>query len=259
MCKRSLFILTIFCFFAQGCSSNDEDANIGMKNQIGEYIYRKHNEFLFPIPTPEKVPAKNYPWHKQLAGNYPKITKEFFRCKGSSLNPCHIVQQNDKNQHIYDCGGFQKHSLPLKDKNEFIYPILIELTNYIQFKTGKRLVITSGHRCPEHNTYVDSSRENQYSKHMIGAEVSFYVLGLEDQPEAIIDLIQNFYQENLRYQRCKEYQESNAMKKKIQTFQLLLGLIKKFSLNFSRKWRVVISIIAIRIPILAFKSAMTET
>jgi hypothetical protein len=182
-------------------------------HQTGEYIYRKHNEFLFsPLPT-EKQPPKSYPWEKQLAGNFPKITKEFFRCKGSSLNPGRIIQQNEETKKVFDCGGCQKHGLPLRNDKEFIYPILIELTNHIQAKTGKRLVITSGHRCPEHNTYVDPSRENQYSKHMIGAEVSFYVQGMEDQPKAIVEIIQSFYKDMSCYRDLKEYQEFKRYEK----------------------------------------------
>ena len=190
------------------CSSQEERTqdHLRAQNMKGEYIYRKHNEYLFVPPLPEKIISGTYPWDKRIAGNHSKITKEFFRCKGSHLNPPRIVPEKEEIVRYYDCGGAEKHSLPLRDGKEFIYPILVDLLNHIQAKTGKRVVITSGHRCPEHNTYVDSSRENQYSKHMIGAEVSFYVQGMEDHSEIIIQHLQDYYKEHSKYKGQKDYQ-----------------------------------------------------
>ena len=68
-------------------------------------------------------------------------------------------------------------------------------------------MITSGHRCPEHNAYVDPATENQYSKHMIGAEVSFYVQGMENQLEEVLQHVFNYYKETQRYKGLKEYLE----------------------------------------------------
>lgn len=198
-----------------GCSSPTEEIDQHpFYNQQGEYIYRKQSESLFDIPPPVRIPPKVYPWDKGNKGNYPKITKEYFRCKGSSLNPCRIVSGKEEIQRYYDCGGAEKHSLPLRDGKEFIYPILIELVNYIQSKSGKRVVITCGHRCQEHNAYADPSSENQYSKHMIGAEVSFYVHGMEEKPEIIIKYIQDYYRETPRYKGQKEYEEFKRYEKK---------------------------------------------
>lgn len=200
---RPFLPIVAVLFACFGCSSEDSDSRL--YNQKAEYIYRKHDESLFAISAPEKTLPPSYPWKKKLAGNHSKITKEFFRCKGCSLNPCHIVPLEKEIQRNYDCGGIQKHSLPLRNDKEFIYPILIDLVNYIQTKTGKRLVITSGHRCPEHNKYVDPTSENQYSKHQIGAEVSFYVQGMENQPEVIVRLLQEFYKDNPSYKEKKDY------------------------------------------------------
>jgi hypothetical protein len=69
---------------------------------------------------------------------------------------------------------------------------LIDLLNFIQEKTHAKVVITCGHRCPLHNAYADSS--NSTSKHMIGAEVDFYVEGMQEQPEEIVSLLQQYYQ-----------------------------------------------------------------
>ncbi len=202
-----LKLILVLSLLYTGCSSADETHNTTrLRNQQGEYIYRKYNENSFSLAPPAKNTPKTYPWDKEQSGNYPLITKEFFRCKGSSLNPCHVVQKQTEILHCYDCGGVDKHSLPLRDGKEFIYPILIELLNHIQATTGKRVVITSGHRCPEHNTYNNADKENQYSKHMIGAEVAFYVQGLEDKPETIVNIIQNFYKTNPRYKGKKDYE-----------------------------------------------------
>ena len=82
----------------------------------------------------------------------------------------------------------------MREGKEFVYPCLIALLNHIQDKTGKRVVITTGHRCPEHNAYCDHNPSNFGSKHMMGAEVDFYVEGLERQPEKIVALLQEYYQ-----------------------------------------------------------------
>lgn len=201
----SLFVL----FLIAGCSSSEDKIDgerLRQYHQKGEYIYRKHDETLFSTPPAEKQSPPAYPWDKGQTSLFPKITKEFFRCKGSQLNPCHIVPCKGEINRYYDCGGAEKHSLPLRDGKEFIYSILIDLMNHVQLKTGKRVVITSGHRCPEHNSYVDALPENQYSKHMIGGEVSFYVQGMEEKPEQVIKYLLDFYKENARYQGQKEFE-----------------------------------------------------
>src|SRR5690606_2499225 len=116
-------------------------------------------------------------------------------------------------ERFYDCNGSEKHSLPLRDKKEFVYPILIDLLNYLQMKTEKRVVITCGHRCPDHNTYSDQSSSNRYSKHMIGAEVSFYIQGMEEEPEVILDLIQEYYKSDKSYANKKEWIEFKTYEK----------------------------------------------
>lgn len=102
-------------------------------------------------------------------------------------------------ENIFDCNGSESHSLPIRHNEEFVYPILIELLNEIQASTGKPVIITSGHRCPSHNHYIDASPKNQASKHQIGAEVSFYVAGLENTPDPILNAIFAFYKSNPRY------------------------------------------------------------
>ena len=191
-----------------GCTSQDEvgSKRADARHAKGEYIYRKHNELFFNIPAPEKTAATTYPWNEKKTSIYPTITKEFFRCQGNAQNPRRTLLQSGEDKYFFDCNGLEKHGLPLRGGKEFIYPILIDLVNYVQDSTQKKVIITSGHRCPEHNSYIDPSPSNQYSKHMIGAEVSFYVQGMEMQPEQIAALIQKFYTQDPRYRKQKEYE-----------------------------------------------------
>ncbi len=146
----------------------------------------------------EALPA--YPWEGNRGGRISPITKEYFRCKGSSLNPpIPIISDGKVLENLFDCHGADSHSLPIRHEKEFIYPILLELVNEIQASTEKPVIITSGHRCPAHNRYVDLSPKNQASKHLIGAEVSFYVAQLERNPEVVLNAIFAFYRSNPRY------------------------------------------------------------
>ncbi len=197
-----------------GCNSADSNKSVQSDdNAIGEYIYRLENDRQFVVPQPVKRVNGVYPWDSGGSDLLPKITKEYFRCKGSNLNPVRTAEQNGEMVRFYDCGGVQKHSLPLRDNKEFIYPVLVNVLNYVQDKTGKRVVITSGYRCPEHNAYVDSSRANQTSKHMIGAEVSFYVQTLENKPETIVKIIQDYFKANKQYKDQKEFVEFKRYEK----------------------------------------------
>lgn len=182
---KSILILTV-TYVLLGCSDSGEE------KLIGEKISRLPEDHL-AIPSAAPLPPPLYPWENSGKSNLPKITKEYFRCKGNPLNPERTVEENGKMVRYTDCQGAERHSLPLSGQQEFIYPILLKLLNYLQEETGKKVVITSGHRCPEHNTYVDSSSYNRYSKHLIGAEVSFYVQGLEGQPEKIVEILMAYY------------------------------------------------------------------
>ena len=178
-----------------------------------EYIYRMHDEQLYSIPPAVPQPLPLYPWEESYSSALPRITKEFFRCKGSALNPVHIVDKPGGISQYYDCGGSEKHSLPLRNGKEFVYPILLDLLNYIQKKAQKRVVITSAHRCPEHHMYVDSTPANRSSKHMMGAEVSFYVQGMEEKPDKIIAELMHFYHTEPKYAGKKEFLEFQRYEK----------------------------------------------
>lgn len=202
---RKLLLLFILFISFTGCSSSSNSSPASVPR--GEYLYRKHNEELFTVEPLLAQQRELYPWEIDKGGAFPKITKEFFRCKGCSLNPVRMVQNRNDIQRYFDCGGSQRHSLPLRNQKEFIYPILIDLLNYVQTQTGKRVVITCGHCCPDHSLYLDSTPANQCSKHLIGAEVDFYVQDMEFEPEKVIDLIQRYYQEQPKYQGMADYRE----------------------------------------------------
>ncbi len=174
-----------------------EQEKLRRMNAKGEFILRTHDDETYVIATPVQRVRERYPWEASYQGQHPKITKEFFRCKGSSSNPHHADYKDPSRPVSYfDCGGFLKHSLPMKGDKEVVYPILIDLLNYVQEKTQSKVVITCGHRCPVHNAYADHSTYNQNSKHMIGAEVDFYVQGWEQRPEEVIQLLMDYYKEH---------------------------------------------------------------
>lgn len=172
-------------------------------NCKGEPIYRSRDEVFYALVSPQHAPRSPYPWESET--NLPRITKEFFRCKGSPLNP-EIVDAADSSP-LADCPGCTRHGLPIIRGKEMVYPILIDLLNYVQKKTGKRVIITCGHRCPPHNSYADPSKENRISKHQIGAEVDFYVQGMEERPQEIVGILMQYFQENSAYKKDKEAQE----------------------------------------------------
>jgi hypothetical protein len=90
--KQLAWLLSI-AIIVSSCSSADETPE---QYEVGEFIYRHHDEFLFTPQLPEKVKLDPYPWDKDLVAHLPKITKEFFRCKGSSLNPERVIEHGDK-------------------------------------------------------------------------------------------------------------------------------------------------------------------
>lgn len=199
------YILPLF-FLLAACSGleRSEQEKVRRRNCKGEYIYRKKNEHVYTIVDPTHTPRPLYPWESPV--HLPRITKDFFRCKGNPLNPpvLETFAEAPPAAH-FDCDGCNRHGLPVIHGKEGVYPILLDLLNYIQKKTGKRIVVTCGHRCPPHNLYADLSKENKTSKHQIGAEVDFYVQGMEDRPLEIIGFLMQYYQETPGYQGQKEF------------------------------------------------------
>ena len=201
--------LLIFIFF--GCSKVEKKRSTQKIKK--EKITRLHTDKLSIKALKKTASFTNYPWQQ----NCKSINKYHFRCKGDLLNPARIISTDDEKIYYHDCNGFKGHSLPIVDHEEFIYPILIDILNYIEFKTGHKIVITSGHRCPQHNSYVDSSAYNQTTKHLIGAAVDFYVEGMQECPEKVVEVIKSFYLNSPKYENNRAYQEFSRFSKLSQT------------------------------------------
>jgi hypothetical protein len=205
--KRLILKTGVLFFSACSGMQTSEEENRKQQNTTGELIYRRQDEIVYAAPPIERQVRETYSWEKSYIGAFPKITKEWFRCKGSNTNPPQIDKKDEKTpDYRYDCGGASKHSLPIQNEEEVVYPILLELLNEIQAKTNKQIVITCGHRCPQHNLYADPSPKSQASKHMLGAEVDFYVEGYEHQPETIINYLLDYYKKSRLYQGKEEFQ-----------------------------------------------------
>jgi hypothetical protein len=181
--------------------ARSEQEKARRKNAKGEYIYRSHKDIFAPIGTPQHAPRSPYPWETEA--HLPRITKEFFRCKGNPLNASLVDTQ--ASMLLSDCEGCTRHGLPILNGKENVYPTLLDLLNFLQKKTGRRVVVTCGHRCPTHNLYADCSKENKTSKHQIGAEVDFYIQGMEDQPLEAVGLLMQYYQEHPSLKHLKEW------------------------------------------------------
>jgi len=200
-------IRILFLFFLctlTACSRKNAQPK---KHQQAGFIERQQGEFRWSPTPPKKKSLPQYPWEIGEHSPHTRITKDYFRCNGSALNP----PRQQGNTRLDDCGGFNSHSLPIHDGKEFIYPILIELLNHLQEVTQHKVVITCGHRCPKHHFYARIGGQSRYSKHMMGAEVAFYVAGMEDQPEKIVELLQKFYaQESSEYTNFQRYTKKDT-------------------------------------------------
>lgn len=213
---KKLYVTFLLALLSSCSQASDEEKRSPLPTIEAEYIYRLDDEKrLEPLTLTPKA-RKSYPWQTVSKDKLHSITKEYFRCKGNLLNPPRIIhdEAGKEVQRYNDCGGVEKHSLPIRDGKEFIYPILIEILNYVQERTKKPVIITSGHRCPAHNNYLDDRVQNSASKHLIGAEVDFYVQGLESRPDLVIKIIQEFYKKKTRYQDKKEFLEFKRFDKK---------------------------------------------
>jgi hypothetical protein len=177
-----IFLFPILLLFLSSCHREPKRAQ-------GIYLSQKELVSVESHPNPKSPPL--FPWSAQER-ELPPITKEFFRCKGSSTKR-ELQREGRSPVKLIDCEGGLVHSLPLKGEKEFIYPPLLSILNFLQVETGKKVIVTTGHRCPTHNRFCDASSYNWNSKHMVGAEVDFYLDGMEQKPLEVIQLIQNYY------------------------------------------------------------------
>ncbi|MBX7066852.1 MAG: hypothetical protein K1X28_06450 [Parachlamydiales bacterium] len=206
--RKPAVLLPLLLLFACSRMEQSEREKVRRLNCKGEPIYRGHNEVFYPLPQMQATPRPLYPWESET--NLPRITKDFFRCKGNPFNPPFVDTSDPEHPTpISDC---TKHGLPVLRGKETVYPVLIDLLNFVQKKTGKRVIITCGHRCPVHNTYADPSKENRVSKHQIGAEVDFYVQGMEERPQEIVGILMQYFQESPLYKKDKEAGEFRRLR-----------------------------------------------
>ncbi len=216
--QKILYFAMVWALLLTGCSPMEESEKDKLRkmNEVSEVIYRLDEEHFFHANEVIVANRETYPWEPKSLTVDKKITKEHFRCRGSAQNGCKslIDAVGDKTKMI-DCGGMEKHGLPYREEGEFIYPALIEILNYIQEKVGRRVVITTGHRCPAHNQFADPSPANLTSKHQMGAEVDFYVEGYEEAPLEIVRWVMHYYAEHpeLHYSSFKESKaKSNGLR-----------------------------------------------
>lgn len=218
--QQTKVLLTLCTFLGcllLSCSGfrESEEQRLRRRNRVREPLTSTNSDQKFAIHTPIYCQREKYPWEERYIGAYPRITKEFFRCRGNPTHPIRALpQEKGQPQKFADCEGGDKHGLPIIAGQEVVYPVLLELLNYVQEKTSKRVVVTSGHRCPIHNAYIDGSAPNQSSKHQVGAEVDFYVEEMENQPEAIVGLVKQYYKEHPSFAGKKPYTDFQHPQKK---------------------------------------------
>lgn len=192
--KALLFIFLLLSITSCSGWKESERKKAALANEACDPIYRQSNEKFYVLQTPRQIPRTAYPWEKQMTGNLPRITKEYFRCRGSNANLPYVHRQGERGESLLiDCEGGLRHQLPLLNQKEHVPEIFIELLNYVQEKTGKRVHITCGHRCSRHNSYADPRKDNYSSKHLTGHEVDFYVEGMEKNPQQVVKIIESYY------------------------------------------------------------------
>jgi len=191
-------LLAIIFFSCSGLQKTEYD-KIRKKNLTSERITRNHGDTLDLIKNPSMNKGDPYFWEDVDQAYLPKITKDFFRCRGHSKNPTKEFNKTT----LSDCNGSSKHSLPLIHGRENVYQALLDILNYIQTKLNQKVVVTCGYRCPKHSIYSEPTQTESY--HMLGAEVDFYVKGYETQAESVIEEIINYYKNSDFYKNKSDY------------------------------------------------------
>ncbi len=185
------YYFLLLLFFVASCSTaHEREQKLRMKkNRSTEKIYRLSHEKMYEEKAFTLAKRERYPWENETC--FPKITMNTLRCRG-----CKDYTKRARNGKEYeDCNGMKDHGLPYVDGDEFVYPVLVSLLNKIQNTLNKKVVVTSGHRCPKHNDYLNLGKF-RISKYMIGAQVDFYVEGMEKECEEVIEQIIALYKED---------------------------------------------------------------
>lgn len=195
---KHLILLAILC-----CSCDDASSRVKKKrkknNYVCEKIYRNSDEFFYQEDHLVIAEKTFYPW--QSRSNFTQITMNTLRCRGSDSHKSYKIGKKT----VEDCNGLHDHGLPYKDKQEFVYPVLIDTLNYLQDSLQKEVVVVSGHRCPKHHRYVTRG-QSRLTRYMIGAKVDFYIKGYENDLGKVIETIATRYANDEK--RYKEFVKS---------------------------------------------------
>lgn len=219
--KNVVFILALGLWGCSGLEQSEQE-KIKKMHALSEPILRYATEQFHPISFPEKKVRERYSWENTLAHQFPKITKEAFRCKGRGHPKPKILRENTA---IFDCQGADKHSLPLHEDKEAVYPALLEILNYLQDHLRKKVVVTSGHRCYIHQTYLLGTTAGAVTKYLLGAQVDFLMDGMQASSPKIIECLAAYYQEIFPDQ--KEYQLEKSVTGVWQNKEISLKLFAK--------------------------------
>jgi hypothetical protein len=194
-----LTLLLLSLFGCSGLEKSEQD-KIKKMHALSEPILRFSQEKLHTLKFPEQKVRERYSWENTTAHHFPKITKEAFRCKGAGHPKPKISRENVA---LFDCQGPDRHSLPIVDDKEAVYPALLEILNSLQDHLKRKVVVTAGHRCHMHQTYLLGTTSGAITKYLIGAQVDFLVEGMSLLNQSVIDCLQDYYHKI--YGSNKEY------------------------------------------------------
>lgn len=175
LCK----LLSLFLLVSCGSFEKSEKKKLMQKEKRVCAVVLQGGEKQLDLGPSQSFEVAGYPWERYGFLLLP-ISKEHFRCKGSSLSPPKtFLSYSGQLQTVQDCGG--DHSLPLKNDQEYIDPMLIDLLNALQDKLGAKVIVLIGHVCPVHAIYDNPMAPHKDFKYQLGAKVAFYVEGNESQ------------------------------------------------------------------------------
>lgn len=208
-------------FSCSGLEQSEQE-KIKKLHAHAEPILRYAHETFHAISFPEKKERERYSWENTKAHQFAKITKEALRCKGSAKAQPKILKENSV---LIDCQGPDKHSLPLFDDKEGVYPALLEMLNFLQDHLQKKVVVTAGHRCYAHQAYVLGTTSGAVTKYLIGAQVDFLVEGMSSWSKVVECLTKYFLQ---TYGESQEYHLEKAAGNLWQNKEIALKYFTKY-------------------------------
>lgn len=218
----SLVVIAFLCYSCSGLEQSEQDKIKKMQAQ-SELILRFEKETPHQIIFPQRRIRERYSWEANLAHGFTRITKEAFRCKGRGSPKPKISKESAA---LFDCQGADKHSLPLAEEKETIYPALLEILNYLQDNLSKKVVVTSGHRCYAHQVYLLGTTSGAVTKYLIGAQVDFIVEGVAAFDPKILEALKSYY--DTTFSGDKEYTLEKSVMGVWQNKEILVKIFSKY-------------------------------